>query len=337
MTEQVEELEQVALTEIAQTEDAASLEALRVKFVGKNGQVKQLLRSVGSLSPEERPVFGQRVNRTNATVTEALAKRLSELQTEQSNADVGLDRSLPGRRPANTGRKHPLTLIREEVVAVFNGMGFTVADGPEVELDYYNFEALNIPKDHPARDTQDTFYINDEVVLRTHTSSVQIRVMEKEEPPVRVIAPGRCYRHENPDASHAFTFHQCEGLYVDRGVTLANLKGDLTYFARQLFGQDVQVRFRPDFFPFTEPSVEYSFSCPYCAQSGCSVCKGSGWIEIAGAGMVDPAVFDFVNYDPEEYTGYAFGMGLDRLAMIKYGIESVSLFLENDLRFIEQG
>ncbi|SVC19940.1 uncharacterized protein METZ01_LOCUS272794 [marine metagenome] len=204
-------------------------------------------------------------------------------------------------------------------------------------MDYYNFEALNIPKDHPSRDTQDTFYINDEVVLRTHTSSVQIRVMEKERPPVRVIAPGRCYRHENPDASHAFTFHQCEGLYVDKGVTLANLKGDLTYFARQIFGPDMQVRFRPDFFPFTEPSVEYAFSCPYCKGMGCSVCKGSGWIEIAGAGMVDPTVFGFVGYDPEVYTGYAFGMGLDRLAMIKYGIESISMFLENDLRFLKQG
>ena len=337
MTEQVDELEQAALQEISAAEDVATVEALRVKFIGKNGQVKQLLRSVGGLSPEDRPVFGQRVNRANAAVSEALKARQDALQTVSEKAASGLDRSLPGRRTSKAGRKHPLTLIREEVVSVFSSMGFTVADGPEVELDYYNFEALNIPKDHPARDTQDTFYINDEVVLRTHTSSVQIRVMEKESPPVRVIAPGRCYRHENPDASHAFTFHQCEGLYVDKGVTLANLKGDLTYFARRLFSQDVQVRFRPDFFPFTEPSVEYAFSCPYCLQEGCSVCKGSGWIEIAGAGMVDPAVFGFVGYDPEEYTGYAFGMGLDRLAMIKYGIESIALFLENDLRFLEQG
>ncbi len=332
----VETLERQALTEISQAEDTTALEELRVKYIGKKGQVKQLLRSVGSLSPEERPLFGQRVNRANAAITEALKARQQDMQTAKGTTQTGLDRSLPGRRQ-KAGHKHPLTLIREEVVAVFRSIGFSVADGPEIELDYYNFEALNIPKDHPSRDTQDTFYINDEVVLRTHTSSVQIRVMEKERPPVRVIAPGRCYRHENPDASHAFTFHQCEGLYVDKRVTLANLKGDLTYFARQIFGPDMQVRFRPDFFPFTEPSVEYAFSCPYCKGMGCSVCKGSGWIEIAGAGMVDPAVFGFVGYDPEEYTGYAFGMGLDRLAMIKYGIESISMFLENDLRFLKQG
>ena len=335
MIDQAETIEQQALAEIVRIEDLAALEELRIKYLGKNGRLNQLLRSVGKAPPEDRPRIGQRLNQAKKTITDALTTRQDTLHPVKQTDKAGLDLSLPGRKP-RFGQKHPLTLIREEVIDIFKYMGFKVADGPEVELDYYNFEALNFPKDHPARDTQDTFYLGGDVVLRTHTSPVQIRVMEQQPPPVRVIAPGRVYRHENPDASHAFTFHQCEGLYVDEGVTMADLKGDLAFIARQLFGRDVQIRFRPDFFPFTEPSVDYSFSCISCGGKGCPICKGTGWIEISGAGMVDPAVFGFVGYDAERYTGYAFGMGLDRLAMLKYGIESISLFLENDLRFLNQ-
>lgn len=334
--DRIETMERQALAEIEAAADPAALEEVRVRYLGRHGLLTELLRSMGQVSPEERPRVGQRVNLANKHVTGAVAARQETLRLAAPATVSLLDRTLPGRQPP-TGHKHPLTLIREEVTAIFGEMGFTVADGPEVELDYYNFEALNIPADHPARDTQDTFYMGEDRVLRTHTSPVQIRVMERCQPPVRVIAPGRTYRHENPDATHAFAFHQCEGLYVDKGVSMANLKGDLTYFARRLFGKDVRVRFRPDFFPFTEPSVDYSFSCIVCNGRGCPICKGTGWLEISGAGMVDPAVFGFVGYDPEEYTGYAFGMGLDRLAMFKYGIESIHLFLENDLRFLSQG
>ncbi|MBM3264018.1 MAG: phenylalanine--tRNA ligase subunit alpha [candidate division Zixibacteria bacterium] len=335
MIDRIENMERRALEEIDQATDTAALEEVRIRYMGRSGQLTALLRGMGDMAPEDRPRTGQRVNLANRTVTDALATRQRALQDAAAVVER-LDITLPGRRPS-IGRKHPLTLIREEVVAIFGEMGFTVADGPEIERDYYNFEALNIPANHPARDTHDTFYMGGDRVLRTHTSPVQIRVMELYPPPVRVIAPGRTYRHENPDATHAFAFHQCEGLYVAQGVSMAHLKGDLTYFARRLFGKAVKVRFRPDFFPFTEPSVDYSFSCVVCNEKGCGICKGTGWLEISGAGMVDPAVFGFVGYDSEKYTGYAFGMGLDRLAMFKYGIESIHMFLENDLRFLSQG
>lgn len=336
MIDQADTIQQDALAEIARADELSALEGLRVKYLGKNGQLTHLLRAVGQAPIEARPLIGQRVNRAKAAITQALDARRSVLESQiPQSAPPGFDRTLPGRLP-RLGRKHPLTQILEEVTEIFRGMGFTVADGPEIERDYYNFEALNIPQDHPARDTQDTFYIGGDVLLRTHTSPVQVRVMERQSPPVRVIAPGRVYRHENPDASHAFTFYQCEGLYVDEGVTMADLKGDLTHFAREMFGKDVRVRFRPDFFPFTEPSVDYAFSCVSCSGSGCVICKGTGWLEISGAGMVDPDVFKFVGYDAERYTGYAFGMGLERLAMLKYGIDNIGLFLENDLRFGQQ-
>ena len=335
MIERAETIEQNALEEINQTVDVGALEEIRVKYMGKNGLLTQVLRSVGQATPQDRPRIGQQVNKAKQAITESLKARQEALRPLGTSAKASIDYTLPGRRPP-LGQKHPLTLIREEVTEIFHEMGFGVVDGPEVELDYYNFEALNFPSDHPARDTQDTFHIGDEIVLRTHTSPVQIRTMEKQQPPVRVIAPGRTYRHENPDASHAFTFHQCEGLYVDKGVTMAHLKGDMTYFARRLFGKNVQVRFSPDFFPFTEPSVQYDFSCVACNSRGCKICKNTGWLEISGAGMVDPAVFGFVDYDPEVYTGYAFGMGLDRLAMFKYGIDSIHMFLENDLRLLGQ-
>lgn len=337
MIDQASAIEQQALADIARAGDLETLDEVRVRYLGKNGRLTELLRGIGQAAPDDRPRIGQRVNQAKSAISGAIETRRNQLQASTRAVKTALDRSLPGRAP-HMGHRHPLTWIREEVTEIFRGMGFSVADGPEVELDYYNFEALNIPADHPARDTQDTFYFSGDVVLRTHTSPVQIRVMETQRPPVRVIAPGRCYRHENPDATHAFTFHQCEGLYVDKDVTMANLKGDLTHFARQMFGRRVQVRFRPDFFPFTEPSVDYAFSCVACGGTNpsCAICKGSGWLEISGAGMVDPNVFGFVDYDAERYTGYAFGMGLERLAMLKYGIENISLFLENDLRFLQQ-
>lgn len=335
MVQEAEAIEARALDEIARATDPSDLEDIRIRYMGKNGDLTRILRSVGKAAPEDRPRIGQRVNQAKKAIGEALEARKAACETGRESTAGALDVTLPGRRPP-LGSKHPLTMIREEVSAIFQEMGFSVVDGPEVEWDYYNFEALNIPQDHPARDTQDTFYLGSDIVLRTHTSPVQVRVMEKRQPPVRVIAPGRTYRHENPDASHAFTFHQCEGLYVDRGVTMAQLKGDMTHFARRLFGEQVKVRFIPDFFPFTEPSVQYDFSCVACSGDGCKICKNTGWLEISGAGMVDPAVFGFVDYDPEVYTGYAFGMGLDRLAMFKYGIESIHMFLENDLRLLER-
>ena len=335
MVQEAEAIEARALDEIARATDPSDLEDIRIRYMGKNGDLTRILRSVGKAAPEDRPRIGQRVNQAKKAIGEALEARKAACETGRESTAGALDVTLPGRRPP-LGSKHPLTMIREEVSAIFQEMGFSVVDGPEVEWDYYNFEALNIPQDHPARDTQDTFYLGSDIVLRTHTSPVQVRVMEKQQPPVRVIAPGRTYRHENPDASHAFTFHQCEGLYVDRGVTMAQLKGDMTHFARRLFGEQVKVRFIPDFFPFTEPSVQYDFSCVACSGDGCKICKNTGWLEISGAGMVDPAVFGFVDYDPEVYTGYAFGMGLDRLAMFKYGIESIHMFLENDLRLLER-
>jgi len=335
MLQEAESVEAQALEEIDHAENTSDLEEIRIRYLGKNGSLTRILRSVGKAAPEDRPKIGERVNQSKKIISDALEARKTACDVKLETTSGPLDVTLPGRRPP-IGSKHPLTLIREEVSEIFQEMGFSVADGPEVEWDYYNFEALNIPQDHPARDTQDTFYLGSDIVLRTHTSPVQVRVMEKQKPPVRVIAPGRTYRHENPDASHAFTFHQCEGLYVDRGVTMAQLKGDMAYFAQRLFGEKVKVRFIPDFFPFTEPSVQYDFSCIACSGEGCKICKNTGWLEISGAGMVDPAVFGFVDLDPEIYTGYAFGMGLDRLAMFKYGIDSIHMFLENDLRLLDR-
>lgn len=335
MVQEAEAIEARALDEIARAADPSDLEEIRIRYMGKNGDLTRVLRSVGQAAPEDRPRIGQRVNQAKKAISEALEARRAACDRGRESTGGALDVTLPGRRPP-LGSKHPLTLIREEVIEIFRDMGFSVVDGPEVEWDYYNFEALNIPRDHPARDMQDTFYLGRDIVLRTHTSPVQVRVMEQQQPPVRVIVPGRTYRHENPDATHAFTFHQCEGLYVDKGVTMAQLKGDMTYFARRLFGERVKVRFIPDFFPFTEPSVQYDFSCIACGGDGCRICKNTGWLEISGAGMVDPAVFGFVDYDPEVCTGYAFGMGLDRLAMFKYGIDSIHMFLENDLRLLER-
>jgi phenylalanyl-tRNA synthetase alpha chain len=291
---------------------------------------------MGELLPEERPALGKLSNQVRTQLMETIesvATDLAQQEREQQLLAEQIDITLPGR-PAQIGKKHPITQILEIITHIFYGMGFQVAEGPEVELEYYNFDALNTPPDHPARDLQDTFYISEGVVLRTHTSPVQIRVMEKQQPPIRIIAPGRVYRRDY-DISHTPMFHQVEGLLVDRGVSFSELKGVLYSFARQMFGEQTEVRFRPHFFPFTEPSAEVDISCPFC-QKGCRTCSGTGWIEILGAGAVDPNVFRSVGYDPEQHTGFAFGMGVDRIAMIKFGITDLRLMLENDMRFAEQ-
>lgn len=334
MLEKLKEIEAEAMEEIASVSGLEELEQFRVKYLGRKGIVTRILRGMGKLPVEERPVVGREANRLKALISKAVEAKAAELKKKPISEEF-FDITLPGRRPP-IGRKHPLTQVTEEIIDIFYGMGFSVAEGPEVELDYYNFEALNIPEGHPARDMHDTFYVDDKVVLRTHTSPVQIRVMERQRPPVRIISPGRCFRKDAPDATHSPVFHQVEGLYVDRGVTFGDLKGVITGFAQQMFGPKMGIRFRPSYFPFTEPSAEYDFMCLMCEGRGCRVCKGIGWLEISGAGMVDPAVFEFVGYDPEEFSGYAFGMGVERIAMLKYGIDDMRMFFENDLRFLEQ-
>jgi phenylalanyl-tRNA synthetase alpha chain len=283
---------------------------------------------------EEKPALGKALNELKKEI-DAAYKRVSDKVSQGMKKSEQIDLSLPGRK-AFVGRKHPLIQTAEEIKSIFRSLGFTIEDGPEVETDFYNFEALNIPKSHPARDMQDTLYITEDIVLRTHTSPVQIRVMESRKPPIRMIAPGRVYRRDTPDATHSPFFHQVEGLVVGEDVTFADLKGVIEAFARRMFGGDAKVRFRPSFFPFTEPSAEYDFNCVFCGGKGCRVCKNTGWLEISGAGMVHPNVFEAVGYDPEKYTGYAFGMGIDRIAMLKYDISDIRMFFENDLRFLNQ-
>ncbi|MFC1514182.1 phenylalanine--tRNA ligase subunit alpha [candidate division KSB1 bacterium] len=322
-------------SEIEKTIDENSVEKIRVKFLGrKSGFVTDLFKKLSVSSKKERPLLGKHVNEFKNYVSDSLSARENEIKNKVEKKSI-IDLSLPGR-PQYIGRLHPLTIIQNEMISIFEGMGFEVATGPDIENEYYNFEALNFPKDHPAKDLQDTFYLDDGRLLRTHTSPVQIRVMESTKPPVRIIAPGRVFRKDTPDATHSPVFYQVEGLYVDENVTLAELKGTLLAFARALFGPKMNIRFRSGFFPFTEPSVEYDFTCVMCEGQGCSICKGTGWIEISGAGMVDPAVFDAVGYDSKKFTGYAWGMGVERIAMLKYRINDIRLFYENDLRFLEQ-
>jgi phenylalanyl-tRNA synthetase alpha chain len=336
MKERITSIQDRALSEVASSEDLDALNQVKVAYLGRKGELTAILRSVGSLSESERPVIGKLAGEAKRSIAEAIQAKNVELEAKQfRTSEKYFDTTLPGRRPL-LGRKHPLTQVTEEMIDIFHGMGFFVADGPEVETEYYNFDALNMPPDHPARDLRDTFYLGGNTLLRTETSPVQIRTMESMSPPVRMICPGRVYRNDTPDATHSPIFHQVEGLYVDRNVSFADLKGVIAAFARQMMGPRAQVRFRPHFFPFTEPSLEYDFSCVICEGKGCRACKGSGWLEIAGAGMVDPEVFKFVGYDPDVYSGYAFGMGIERIAMIKYGIDDIRLFLENDLRFLEQ-
>ena len=334
MREQLDLIIEQASAEAGQSRELDQLDLVRVKYLGKKGRLTALLKSVGGLPPEERPAFGQAVNKARRAFEDLLDRRKAELQTEAYASAERLDVTLPGRA-TYAGRLHPITQTMNEVIDIFARLGFEVRTGPEVETDYYNFEALNFPKDHPARDMQDTFFLDQDIVLRTHTSPVQVRTMESMRPPVRMICLGRTFRRDS-DATHSPMFHQCEGLLVDKGVTLADLKGVLTFFVKEMFGSEVPVRFRPSFFPFTEPSVEVDMGCVMCGGQGCRVCSHSGWIEILGSGMVDPNVFGFVDYDPEVYSGFAWGMGIERMCMIKHGIGDLRLFFDNDLRFLSQ-
>jgi phenylalanyl-tRNA synthetase alpha chain len=316
---------------------SSELEALRVKYLGRSGALTQILKSLGTLPAEERPAVGAAANEAKRELEALLDRRLAETleaerrrQREHERPDL----TLPGRRPPRGGL-HPLTRVRDEIVAIFMGLGFSVAEGPQIETDFYNFEALNIPRDHPARDMQDTFYLSPETLLRTHTSPVQIRTMRAQPPPVRIIVPGVVYRRD-ADITHSPMFHQVEGLAVDTNVTMADLKGTLELFAREMFGARSTIRFRPSFFPFTEPSAEVDVRCFLCGGDGCRVCTQSGWLEILGSGMVHPQVLRNVGYDPEAVTGWAFGMGIERIAMLKYGVDDIRLFFENDLRFLTQ-
>ncbi len=333
----VTEVLQGARAEVARAASSADLEQVRVKYLGRQGILTHLLRSLPSLPVSERPEVGRQANLAKAEIETLLAERLALVKTAERRRDLAarrVDLTLPGRRPTG-GTLHPLTLVQDEIIEIFQGLGFAVAEGPEVESDFYNFEALNIPRDHPARDMQDTFYLSEETLLRTHTSPVQIRTMKAQRPPVRIICPGKVYRRD-ADITHSPMFHQVEGLAVDRNISMGDLKGALELFAREMFGPRTRIRFRPSFFPFTEPSAEVDVLCFACGGGGCRVCKQSGWLEILGSGMVHPQVLRIVGYDPEEVTGWAFGMGVERIAMLKYGIDDIRLFFENDLRFLAQ-
>jgi phenylalanyl-tRNA synthetase alpha chain len=325
-----------ALADVARTRSTADLDQVRVRVLGRSGELTALLRSLGSLPPAERPRIGQEANQAKVEVERLIEERESALKREERARALAGDRpdlTLPGRRPV-PGAVHPVTRVQDEIIEIFEGLGFSVAEGPEVETDYYNFAALNFPDDHPARDMQDTFHLSPDTLLRTHTSPVQIRTMKAQRPPVRVICPGRVYRRD-ADITHSPMFHQVEGLAVDRHVSMADLKATLELFAQQMFGPRARLRFRPSFFPFTEPSAEADVLCFLCGGAGCRVCK-DGWLEILGSGMVHPNVLRNVGYDPEEVTGWAFGMGIDRVAMLKYGIDDIRLLFENDLRFLQQ-
>lgn len=335
--DELEKLQNEVVISISQASTEKEISELRVKVLGKKGSLTQLLKRLGTLPEENRREIGKKANQvkesTEAKIEEALS-RILERERREALEREKIDVTLPGRR-IPVGKRHPLTQTLLEIIDIFSRLGFEVVEGPEVELDYYNFEALNIPKDHPAREMQATFFISDDVVLRTHTSPVQVRTMEKKRPPVRMICPGAVYRCDS-DPTHSPMFHQVEGLLVDKGITFADLKGVLTVFVHQMFGKGTRLRFRPSFFPFTEPSAEIDIECFICGGKGCGVCSHTGWLEILGSGMVDPAVYKFVDYDPEEVTGFAFGMGIERIAMLKYGIHDIRLFFTNDLRFLRQ-
>ena len=336
MKEKLAKIKEAALAQINEVD--ADLEQIKIRYLGKKGELTAVLRGMGSLSAEERPQIGQLANEVRANIEEAIAKRVREAQAkalEQKLQAEKLDVTMPAT-PAPCGHIHPLTTVQRELEDIFIGMGFSIVEGPEVELDYYNFQALNIPENHPARDTQDTFYITDNILLRSQTSSVQARTMEHAKPPIRIISPGRVYRSDALDATHSPLFHQLEGLVVDEGITMGDLKGTLAVFAKRMFGESTRIRFRPHHFPFTEPSAEVDVSCFVCGGKGCRLCKGEGWIEILGAGMVHPFVLSNCGIDPEKYTGFAFGLGIERIAMASLGIDDIRLFYENDERFLRQ-
>lgn len=336
-----ERLKQIKAEALAKISEATSLDILndvRVTQLGKKGALTEILKGMKDVAPEERPKIGQMVNEVRAELEEALENAKSAMERkvreEQMKREV-IDVTLPSKK-SSVGHRHPNTIALEEVERIFVGMGYEVVEGPEVEKDYYNFEALNIPADHPAKDEQDTFYINGDILLRTQTSSTQVHVMEEGKMPIRMIAPGRVFRADEVDATHSPSFHQIEGLVIDKNITFADLKGTLAEFARELFGEDTKVKFRPHHFPFTEPSAEVDVTCFKCGGSGCRFCKGSGWIEILGCGMVHPHVLEMSGIDPEEYTGFAFGIGLERIALLKYEIDDMRLLYENDIRFLKQ-
>ncbi len=338
MKEKLQALRTRALGELATLDTPKALEEFRVRLLGKKGEVTELLRGMGAIPAEERPQMGQLINQLRSELESALSERehaMAALLKEKQLKEETLDVTLPGTK-AKQGGLHPLNIVLNDLIDIFQSMGFDVVDGPEVETEHYCFEALNVPKDHPARDMQDTFYLAENLLLRTQTSAAQIRTMEQRKPPIRIICPGRVFRADEVDATHSPVFHQVEGLVVDKGITLCDLKGVLEQFAHEIYGPDTQVKFRPSFFPFTEPSVEVDVTCSECGGKGCRVCKGSGWIEILGAGMVHPRVLAGCGIDPEEYTGFAFGIGLDRLTTTRYKISDIRLLFENDQRFLEQ-
>lgn len=331
-------IKSLANDELSKVNDTKALEELRVKFLGKKGELTSILKQMGKLSPEERPVIGQLANQVRAEIEESITNRVKEIKAlmlEKKLKDEELDVTLPGTK-TTIGKLHPLNIVLNEIEEIFMGMGFDIADGPEVEYDYYNFEALNLPPDHPARDTQDTFYITDNILLRTQTSSVQVHVMEEKKPPIRIISPGRVYRSDAVDATHSPLFHQIEGLVVDKGITMSDLVGTLELLMKRLYGDDCKIRLRPHHFPFTEPSAEVDVMCFNCGGKGCSMCKDEGYIELLGAGMVHPKVLANCGIDPEVYSGFAFGLGLERIVMRRYGINDMRLLFENDLRFLNQ-
>ncbi len=338
MKEKLELLKSEALAAVAAAADEKAIDEVRVKYLGKKGELTAILKQMGGLSPEERPIMGQLVNKAKAELEEAIAAANADFKAkaaDQKLKEETLDITMPAK-PAKKGGLHPLNIVLNDMIDIFQSMGFDVVDGPEVETDYYNFEALNVPQDHPARDMQDTFYLAENLLLRTQTSAAQIRTMENRKPPIKIICPGRVYRADEVDATHSPVFHQIEGLVVDKNITMCDLKGVLEQFAHEIYGKETEVKFRPSFFPFTEPSVEVDVTCSECKGKGCRVCKGSGWIEILGAGMVHPRVLKACGIDPEEYSGFAFGIGLDRLTTTRYKVSDIRLLFENDLRFLKQ-
>lgn len=338
MKQQLENIENAAMAEASSSDSIKSLDELRIKYLGKKGELTAILKQMGKLSAEERPIIGQLANKVRQDIEEAITGKMSALKAkekERKMAAESIDITLPGKKQC-IGKLHPLKIVENEIKEIFLGMGFSVADGPEVEYDYYNFEALNLPPDHPARDTQDTFYITDNILLRTQTSSVQVHVMENQKPPIRIISPGCVYRSDAVDATHSPLFHQIEGLVVDKGITMSDLKGTLETLMKKLYGNDCKIRLRPHHFPFTEPSAEVDVMCFNCHGEGCHICKGEGYIELLGAGMVHPKVLEGCGIDSSVYSGFAFGMGLERIVMRRFNISDMRLLFENDLRFLEQ-
>jgi phenylalanyl-tRNA synthetase alpha chain len=340
MKERLQELQQEAIAKIEAANDLKELNDVRVAYLGKKGPITEVLRGMGKLSTEERPVMGALANEVREALASSLEAKqavLEQAEVERKLASETIDVTLPGR-PVKAGNHHPLTAVIEEIEDLFLGMGYSIAEGPEVEKDYYNFEALNLPKGHPARDMQDSFYITEEILLRTHTSSAQARTMEKNQGkgPIKIICPGKVYRRDNDDATHSHQFMQIEGLVIDENIRMSDLKGTLEVFAKKMFGEEREIRLRPSFFPFTEPSVEVDVSCHKCGGHGCNVCKGTGWIEVLGAGMVHPNVLEMAGYNSKRYRGFAFGIGAERIAMLKYGVDDIRHFYTNDVRFLQQ-